>query len=224
VAIVTRPSNSFFAFRHHYGYVSAIRFCIEETYALGRDPRSPEVATLAGICEASARTDQFKRLQRSDSVDLESVKKSLANAWTTELMLSLGASLEADDIVGPVNNWAVVQAYYSCFQAANALITATHAGSPTTHEKTQQLFLAHWVNRDSGLPPWSLGSGTAGPLNFGALFLDESYQGVACTTDTCWSLVYRALRTTRDDLLEKRLKDARRRLKRARLTTQQKAG
>jgi hypothetical protein len=204
------PQNdSYWAFRNHSNYVAALQFAIHDYYAPNRNPLRNFDDVLEGLHAEVLKARAYQRLQRFREVDIPTIRKCLTNAWTTELMLCLGADLEPDDIIGIVNNWAVVQAYYSCFQATNAYAIARRSATPDNHETTQRVFVAHWITNNTELPPWSLAASEDGPKNFPEP-VSDTLGSESCSPTNYWSLIYKAMRTTRQRTLDDRLEEARR--------------
>lgn len=101
----------------------------------------------------------------SAASDRQALKRSLTNAWGTELLLSLGGEYATEDeLLRITNNWAAVQLYYVFYHATQALLVARGNPRPETHPKTQALFGDMWVTRPMDCAPWTLGY-RATPLN-----------------------------------------------------------
>ncbi len=89
-----------------------------------------------------------------ESIDEDQVRRSLANAWGTELLLALSSRYATDDeFVRLANNWAVIQAYYVVYHATQALAVAKGFPRPDSHPKTQNQYLSFWVPRPLDLTP-----------------------------------------------------------------------
>ena len=68
-----------------------------------------------GLASLSKRVSACPTMlnKRPVQVDKDQVRRSLTNAWGTELLLSLTGRFSLDDeVLRIANNWAVVQAYY----------------------------------------------------------------------------------------------------------------
>jgi hypothetical protein len=90
--------------------------------------------------------------------DLAGVRRSLANAWGTELLLGLSRQYAVeDDLVRLANNWGAVQAYYVVYHAFQAYLLANGEARPTTHSKTQRMFADRWAGRTLHMPPLDTG-------------------------------------------------------------------
>ena len=97
--------------------------------------------------------------------DEQALRRSLTNAWGTELLLQLsGEYAVEDELLRVTNNWAAVQLYYVFYHATQALILARGDSRPDTHQKTQKLFMDMWVMRPLDCAPWTLGHGAV-PTN-----------------------------------------------------------
>ncbi|MBJ7353765.1 MAG: hypothetical protein JHC98_02985 [Thermoleophilaceae bacterium] len=138
-------------------------------------------------------------------MDPDAVQRSLANAWGAELMLGFGSPLDLEDeLVRLMNNWGVVQTYYSVYHAFQALLLAQRRARPQNHPSTQTQFAAQWTDRSLDLPPFSSAVGPNGFINDGLAprSVDLNIQSwTTCEPLTCWSLVGKALRTTREKKL-----------------------
>lgn len=142
----------------------------------------------------------------------EQVENSLRNAWGTELMLALSGTIGAEDeLLRLMNNWAVVQSYYCCYHATQALLAARGQQRPETHASTQRQFVSLWVSPNIDLPPWSFGVAHGGWCNLrpGETIDDSESTWATPSRFNCWSLAGKALRTTREDRVTERLKTAR---------------
>jgi hypothetical protein len=195
------------AFRTHSNYLLAFCTLVDTNYTACRPfpPRQTEV--LQGVSAAIRASRTFTGLKLpSCSIDASSIRRALRNAWGTELLLASTGRFADDDLIGVANNWAVVQAYYACYHAAQALTLARGQVGPMTHAKLQQHYASFWVTRRVDLPPWSLGwqSGACRNLPSGR-FVQPIHPWKGCDEDTCWNLVAQALRTTREELLRERM-------------------
>jgi hypothetical protein len=145
----------------------------------------------------------------TNSVDLAAVERSLRHAWGTELLLSHNLELHDDEVVRIANTWTVVQTYYVAYHATQALWIAKGNPRPTAHPTTQSHYADLWTKRSLYLPPLTVGFDHNGARNVAAgVSIDSKvHPWSACTTATCWSLVVKALETTReDDVAERRKK------------------
>jgi hypothetical protein len=171
------------------------------------------------VLEASALASLSKRFGSaavSDTVpatiDFDQVRRSLGNAWGTELLLALsGRYLADDEAVRIANNWAVVQTYYVVYHASQALAVAKGSPRPSSHPKTQGQFGSFWIDRTLDLSPWSLGVNSSGYLNCpaGATIDDSLHAWTACGPTTSLSIAAKAYRTTLNDKLTERRNDER---------------
>lgn len=137
---------------------------------------------------------------------------SLQNAWGTELLLNVGLRMiRSDELIRLSNNWSVVQAYYVLYHATQALTAAKGQSRPDTHTGTQNQFYTFLAERGGGLEPWTLAFGASGPENVpDAVEVDgDCHSWVSCNENSCWSLAYKVLRTTREETIRLRERDAR---------------
>jgi hypothetical protein len=204
------------AFRTHSNYLRAFDTVLESHYLPAAGPLA--MRRTHEVLEALARgvwgSSMFTRLQqRGADLDMAPLKAILRNAWGTELLLASSGELAPDELIGLANNWGVVQAYYVCYHAVQALAVALGQPRPQSHPKTQQLYRTFWLTPSVRLPPWSLGWSSSGCTNPppGRSVTSTIHQWKTCDYDTCWDLVALALRTTREDTLEEQIKGERRR-------------
>lgn len=154
--------------------------------------------------------------------DLAAVRRSLANAWGTELLLALSREYAVEDeLIRVANNWGAVQSYYVVYHAFQAYLVANGEARPDTHSKTKAMFADRWVRRKAQMPPWTFGAREAGFLNgpVGRQVDLSVHQWKFCDATTCWDIAGQALKSTREDEIpdalrrrrESKRKDARRR-------------
>ena len=191
-AVVTKEEGAFLT---HANYLRAI------ASEAGLTLVSTEKKALARV---AARVSNSRSISDSGSrsIDHDQVKRSLANAWGTELLLALSGRHAVDDeIVRLANNWAVVQAYYVMYHATQALAVAKGFPRPDSHPKTQNQYASFWIKRSLDLSPWTLGADDRGWVNCpSSRSIDGSVHGwTGCSPATQLSLAAKAFRTTRDD-------------------------
>jgi len=182
-------------FRSHSHYVEAFALLGGRSLT-SRDQTS--LQSLAGRVRSSGAIGDSV----SGQIDTDQVRKSLQNAWSTEVLLALPGEWagDQDEFMRLSNSWGVVQAYYVGYHCTQALAVAKGSARPTNHPKTQQAFATLWADRPLDLPPWTFGVGHSGWKNApNGMTIDDGIHGwTACTRDTCWSLAGKALRSTRD--------------------------
>lgn len=148
--------------------------------------------------------------------DIDAVRRSLHNAWGTELLLASSYEwLEEDDLIRINNCWAVIQTYYVHYHAMQALRVALGHERPTSHPTTQNLFGDMWAGRSANFAPCTLGVGASGPVNVpqGVTIDPDIHPWANSDEESCWSLAALALKTTRADVVKEK-KSARRETKR----------
>ena len=151
---------------------------------------------------------------RPASIDYDQVRRSLAIAWGTELLLALSGRFAVDDeVVRLSNNWAVVQLYYVVYHATQASAVAKGFPRPDSHPKTQNQYVSFWLKRRLDLAPWTLGADASGWCNCPAgKTIDPSiHHWSACSAATQLSLAAKAFRTTRGDAVDEALSRSRQR-------------
>jgi hypothetical protein len=199
---VDRPKK---AFRTHSNYLQAFQLIITEHYQNRPRLWVPGVtpAVLDGVAASVRASHRFSSIARRPAPrDLSALRGCLRNAWGTELLLLAARKFTDDQLFGVANNWAVVQAYYACYHAAQALIIAQGRTPPQDHTSTLHESAEFWTRHS--LAPWSLGYRAAGYLKF-PRDVDESVHNLGpCDYTTCWDLAAKALRTTRSDPLRVR--------------------
>lgn len=192
------------SFRTHANYLRAFAcLCGYETRATKRAVVTPRLlARVRASLPQGAATPLPAKLH-------EVVRKSLMNAWGTELILALsGTYATEEELLRLVNNWGVVQAYYALYHATQALSLARGNERPDSHQKTQRVFLDWWRTRS--VEPLSLSVGADGCRNgMTVVAVDSQHAWARCTAETAWSLAGLALRTTREDALRDALRKRR---------------
>ncbi|MFH0175713.1 hypothetical protein [Streptomyces cacaoi] len=163
----------------------------------------------------------FKPSGTSRDVDLGQVTSCLRRAWTTASLLEATHSLAEDsEIVRLANGWSTVQAYYVLYNATQAVLVAEGHERPEQHEQTKRQFVDMWTQRAAKLAPWDFAA--AHPVVRGA-DVDGFLGGPGRPLDTglhpwtawqgqqAWDIAAKALRTTRNALVDDRLRKARER-------------
>ena len=205
------------AFRTHLRYLDAWRTATAETYA-------PDILfgsegpTSRGLAAAVRADPDWQRLQRRP-VDVDLLKRTIFNAWGTELLLALQEELapspEEQEILALANQWSVVQSYYALEKGTIALTIALGGQKPDTHEKTRKLYIDFWSRRP--YMPFRVTVKEAGPVGFppGA---DTSVDHTWTTVHdrNCMGFIATCLRTTRAEWVDAGLSEERARKARAR--------
>jgi len=181
-------------FRAHRNYVESFSWLAGRPNLISTDRALENLAKI--IASGGLVTDK-----PTTSINLPQVKKSLKNAWSTEVLLALPGKWvdELDDFIRMSNVWGVVQAYYVGYHVTQALVIAKGLPRPTSHTTTQRLFAANWADRSHSLAPWTFGCIDGGWRNLPpGVVLDPTINPwMSCTDDTVWSLAAKALETTR---------------------------
>jgi hypothetical protein len=200
------------SFHTHRQYLSALTSTIRQHYggrALFIAPNKVSIGLVAAFRETQPKLGLQQR-----QVDETALRRVLMSAWGTEFMLwSSGqmASVEEQESLALANQWGVVQAYYACAYAAQALAIAKGNPRPDSHPKTQNLFVQMWVDSYRMFPPWSLAVDSSGILNVPpGIVIDKVHPWAGIDGQTCWSLDALVLSTTRRQVLDERI--ARKRL------------
>lgn len=172
-------------------------------------------AMRASLAERVSASPTFTGLQQRQA-DLPQIRRSLANAWGAEMLLALPSKYASEDALRRLaNNWGTAQLYYVMYHATQALFVAAGSPRPEDHSVTRRVFENYWCERALQLPPWSFAAASGGYRNGPGRPLDERMHAWArCTSETCWDIAAKALRTTREDALPGAVR-ARRERKRA---------
>ncbi|MEX2246948.1 MAG: hypothetical protein WEC75_09690 [Dehalococcoidia bacterium] len=198
------------AFQSHAAYLNAFQRIVASTYGPSKSFLRRHGDVLNGLASAVRAKPTFQKMQVDASIDTESIRRILGNAWATEMMLSLASNFDQDEVVGVANNWAAVQGYYALYHAVQALAVCKGQPRPQSHPATQRIFVDQWVTRNADLPPWSLGASDVSCLNLpGGQTIQSIHQWSACDDDTCWSIAYQAMRGTRQDQVSERFREER---------------
>jgi hypothetical protein len=198
-------------FRTHANYMRAFATIAGFELAINPVPRLAHLARQAAAFPVPVGV----------SGDPSQVFECLRRAWGTELLLNVGRRLigNEDELLRLANSWGAVQAYYAAYGAVQALIVAEGRNRPTKHPATRTQAVDLWVHRSAILAPWSFAVGSpddpradahgcaGGP---GRTIDVTIHPWTACTSTTCWDLAAVALRSTRQDTMDERLKSLRR--------------
>lgn len=192
-------------FRTHNHYVEA--FCwLAGKRAFTLNPAA--LATVAAKANTAGLSDKAP-----SAIDHDQVRKSLRNAWGTEVLLALPGewARDEDEFIRLSNSWGVVQAYYVGYHVTQALIVAKGGQRPTSHPQTQQQYASLWADRPVDCPPWTFGACDGGWRNKPpAVTIDPAvHPWSSCSAANCWSLAAKALKTTRDETVQKAMDDKR---------------
>jgi len=143
----------------------------------------------AGLCQGQPR----------QQIDRPALRRSLHNAWGTELLIAAGEQwLQDEEIIAVSNNWTVIQAYYVLYHVTQAYSIAKGQARQESHTATQRVFASFWPDRDLDLAPWTLGSGKAGNANIpqGVVIDAQQHAWANCDNASSWSIACKALKTT----------------------------
>jgi hypothetical protein len=154
-------ANAEGSFKTHAAYMAALASAADRDAAL---------APTAGLQGLTARAKQtlvpgLDHPQRGGA-DVAQVRRSLTNAWGTELLVEQALMLfEDDETIRVANHWAVVMAYYVVYHLSQAFAVALGGSRPRSHPATLKAYAASWLDRTLNLHPWSLGLGPKGWRN-----------------------------------------------------------
>jgi hypothetical protein len=206
------PASHVESFRTHANYVRAFAMLCETPYHKSTMlPFGHQLATTLAHLAPNIVAAPSMSAPATAKPDMTQAHGSLTHAWGTELLLAFGRTIASDEpLIRLMNNWAVVQTYYTAYHAVQALIVARGHPRPHSHPKTQAQFAALWADRPLELPPWSLAACDGGWRNEVAHGIDDTLSSwSSCDSHSCWNLAAKALRTTRDEKVTEGLRAAR---------------
>ncbi|MEV7163225.1 hypothetical protein AB0N60_14115 [Streptomyces microflavus] len=199
------------SFRTHASYIRAFH-----ELALGDSRGEDAVASL----HDSAAPALFRADVPSRSCNREQVLACLRRAWATARLLEHTHALAGDsEIIRLANSWGAVQSYYVLYGAAQALIVAEGGERPQMHEPTKRRYVDLWTTRSLQIAPWALAAAAPGTrladadgiLGGPKRALDfDLHPWVAWQGEQAWDIAAKALRSTRQLLVEDRLAKRRR--------------
>jgi hypothetical protein len=204
-------------FRVHSNYLTSFRMILASCYGGGRSlytARLPEILENLSLEIRSSRP--YSRISRNTDVDLAGIRSSLEIAWSTERILTLPHELGDEELIPVANNWAVVQAYYVFYHATRALSLARGQPRPRGHSATKKTFSDVWTR--IGLLPWAFGDGAHGCENAPeSIEIDLTLNPwPGCDDLNFWSIAYKALSSTRQDILKEQIDEGRKKKQRER--------
>lgn len=125
------------AFRAHLRYLQALA-------RIATDGQARMANAYIVLRDKVAFSPQRPRIKHA-MYGVAQVRRSLENAWGTELLLYMGHQfLKAEEIIRLSNTWNVVQAYYAVYHVTQALLIAKGYVRPEKHATTQALFVELW--------------------------------------------------------------------------------
>lgn len=196
------------SFRTHASYIRAFR-----ELALGNSG-SPLEETVAGL-HASATPILFKPGGLPSSCDRDQLLACLRRAWATARLLEHTHALAQDsEIIRLANSWETIQAYYVMYGAAQALMVAQGDTRPQMHEPTKRRYVGLWTSCGLQIAPWTLAAAAPGTRladadgilgGPGRALNVDLHPWVAWQGEHAWDIAARALRSTRQLLIEERL-------------------
>jgi hypothetical protein len=196
------------SFRTHASYIRAFR-----ELALGDSgvPLEDAVAKL----HVSAAPVLFEGARQTASRDHGELMACLRRAWATARLLEHTHSLAEDsEVIRLANSWGAVQAYYVLYGATQALLVAEGGTRPQSHEPTKRRYVDLWTLRSLHIAPWTLAASAPGArltdadgiLGGPGRHLDfELHPWVAWQGEQAWDIAAKALRGTRQLLIDDRL-------------------
>ena len=214
-------NNQVESFRTHSNYIRAFATLVGAEIPY---PPGLKYLELAQKIEQSGCLTERPKI----TIDHQQVLSSLKNAWGTESLINMGSYfVDESELVKISNNWSVVQVYYVLYHSTQAVAVAKGFVRPDSHPKTQRLFYNLWADRNLCLEPWTLARDFEGMRNIPSRITidDDIHNWALCSPVSAWSLACLALKTTRDDHLDKSTGEARKRkgIERRKILRQQEA-
>ncbi|MFE2611607.1 hypothetical protein ACFXDI_52020 [Streptomyces mirabilis] len=201
------------SFRTHASYIRAFR-----ELALGEELSDP--AGAIGRLHDTAVPALYLPPASPRICDREQLFACLRRAWATARLLEHTHELAGDsEIIRLANSWGAVQAYYVLYGCAQAVMVAEGGTRPHAHETTKRRYVDLWTSRTVSLAPWTLAAAapgtrladTDGFLGGPGRPLDQKlHPWVSWQGEQAWDIAARALRSTRQQLVEDRLAGKRR--------------
>ena len=194
------PSDPEGSFRTHAHYLSAF------SRLAGHTPVPAVMTKALTIQRAKVLASSSLHDTARGNPDHAGLRRSLANTWGTELLIALGRQYAVEDeLVRITNNWAAVQAYYVSYHAFQAYLLANGEARPTTHLKTQTMFANRWASRTLDMPPWTFAAADGAFLNGpSARTVDLTiHPWATCNSTSCWDIAGHALKSTREEAVER---------------------
>lgn len=198
------------SFKTHAGYLHALAYLCGYTL-IKRDP-----AVITALATRIKAEPSYAATTARPGFDGDQLRRSLDAAWGSELLLSVTGTYAPAELRGVSNTWVAIQAYYACYHVTQALVIAKGQPRPTSHGKTQTMFVDAWVSPPRNLLPWSLGAIDKGYSNLpSGHVVDESvHQWATLDAESAIDLACKAFRTTREDfVVEEKKKERQKKLK-----------
>jgi hypothetical protein len=187
------------AFRAHLRYLQALARIATD----GQPRMANAYITLRDKFASSPQRPRIKHAMNG----VAEVRRSLENAWGTELLLYMGHQfLKGEEIIRLSNTWNVVQAYYAVYHVTQALLIAKGYVRPEKHATTQALFVELWGKLPECFVPWCLTCKADGHHPATIKLDPKVHVWSMVDAFNCHSLAYKAIRTTRQEALQQRRK------------------
>lgn len=161
----------------------------------------------------------FPKSNRPKNLDTDELAGCLNRAWGTELLLAMSMRfIGEDEMMRISNSWGCVQLYYVGYSSVQALVVASGQPRPASHPKTQDQAITFWANRQAGVAPFSFAAKPGSVSNRDPKAYAHGperdidvnvHSWTTCDLNNCWDIAGLALRTTRQDAVEKQLAEAR---------------
>jgi hypothetical protein len=212
--VTPAPVDLTASFRSHRNYLEAFTILAGFPYMPGRG-REVLAQIAANVIAAFPKTGGNRQYDKTE------MAACLNRAWGTELILATGMRFDSEDgFMRIANSWGCVQAYYVGYSATQALIIANGHPRPPSHPKTQDQAIALWTHRQNGVAPFSFAAIQGSVLNKDPQAYAHGpgrdidvavHSWSACTTSNSWDIAALALRTTREDVVNAAMHEARQR-------------
>ena len=201
--------EEFFSFETYKNYLQSLKLYVTRRY--GIPPACFAAMKATSTCQGIL---SGKHPGLPPGIKTDDIKKLLFNAWNTELVLVLPATI-SPDFVKYANHWSPVQAYYAVYLALQAYFRSSLEQTPKDHAATMNC-VAEQIRSHNLFPPFWNVICEGAPTPQGAKYTDlpagiTIKQINPLTTPAAndfWDWYGMLLRTTRKRQFEKKLKEA----------------
>ncbi len=211
----TDPHISFVAY---HNYLLAVR------YLLGRKYDSGD-AQLAALSQTIEERPAFQRMQQRRHARRERLAGLMSIAWQTEVALNLPCLLDGEDgeFAALSTHWGTIQLYYAVYSAASAWLEAMQGESAPKDHRAVLNVLADYAATKALFPlPWGAACRCCSPVEYcgEAEGYTPKYINPLSSAgyETALDRLCLALKTTREQELERRVAEWKRERRRKRIS------
>jgi hypothetical protein len=210
------PTDHQDAFRTHANYLQALN---ELNYpSLEFSSENNHQQLIDRLEKASLSRNLLRKKTSRKSSELQQLTVFLNKSWNTEFLISKTIELVEDyEVVALTLSWLTIQSYYTANSMFHALAFVEGHSTPTTHEKTLNLYVSLWKSWADSDIPWALLNTRIGArstvsdefMNCPLRNIDFKINPwVTPQGENAWHLLGKTLRSTRQKRLKTCLKDA----------------